>query len=568
MIFSFIEILIVLLPILLVVAYVTLLERKVLGSMQRRVGPDTVGNIYAKKSSVIVAQLHKRNYTTESTKLNSEQKKTDSKQEAVQILYKNRSEKLFPNGKWNYFDKNLIKATLFDVTNLTEKLEFFSKFKNKGGIYLFQYKNDLSVYYIGRTKNFYQRFNKHLNSKHSDRFHLFANLVGWYMFHYSIIEVCDITVQKKKENFYLKKFLPLLNTSFKSTSTKDLIYESLHDKLKIKQKEINKVNKHKGIKVYLYYLDNFNEIKSLNFDSINALSTNIRVSRETISKYINTDVPFKNNFFYTYLKQEFDNKDTVFMNNLITTAMNEFNLHYSIPKQVFAYKVHMISNSKALLSGENIKIKCLKFKSIEAAADYFKVYSNTIKNHINQYKGGITSEKYYLFSKPITKDQKKYWINIQNKRKQNNIQIWVYNVNKLTILFSLFKSIKKTADFFKVDYRKILSFLDTDIAFYSETENEWYLFYSLKLTLEKQLKLNSKGSALMLRYPIKYTQTPIWVYENINGKKIKLGDKDRPCFTSITNAANQLKMSHKTINKYLNSHNCYKNFYFYSYSYI
>ena len=43
MIFSFIEILIVLVPILLVVAYVTLLERKVLGSMQRRVGPDTVG---------------------------------------------------------------------------------------------------------------------------------------------------------------------------------------------------------------------------------------------------------------------------------------------------------------------------------------------------------------------------------------------------------------------------------------------------------------------------------------------------------------------------------------------
>ncbi len=43
MIFSIIDILAVLLPILLVVAYVTLLERKLLGSMQRRVGPDTVG---------------------------------------------------------------------------------------------------------------------------------------------------------------------------------------------------------------------------------------------------------------------------------------------------------------------------------------------------------------------------------------------------------------------------------------------------------------------------------------------------------------------------------------------
>jgi NADH:ubiquinone oxidoreductase subunit H len=43
MIFPIIDILAVLIPILLAVAYVTLLERKLLGSMQRRVGPDTVG---------------------------------------------------------------------------------------------------------------------------------------------------------------------------------------------------------------------------------------------------------------------------------------------------------------------------------------------------------------------------------------------------------------------------------------------------------------------------------------------------------------------------------------------
>ena len=43
MIYSLIDILAVLVPILLVIAFVTLLERKVLGSLQRRVGPDTVG---------------------------------------------------------------------------------------------------------------------------------------------------------------------------------------------------------------------------------------------------------------------------------------------------------------------------------------------------------------------------------------------------------------------------------------------------------------------------------------------------------------------------------------------
>ncbi len=42
-VFSFLEVLIVLVPILLSVAFITIIERKVMGSMQRRVGPNTVG---------------------------------------------------------------------------------------------------------------------------------------------------------------------------------------------------------------------------------------------------------------------------------------------------------------------------------------------------------------------------------------------------------------------------------------------------------------------------------------------------------------------------------------------
>lgn len=43
MLISLIDILVVIVPVLITVAYITLLERKVLASMQRRVGPDTVG---------------------------------------------------------------------------------------------------------------------------------------------------------------------------------------------------------------------------------------------------------------------------------------------------------------------------------------------------------------------------------------------------------------------------------------------------------------------------------------------------------------------------------------------
>lgn len=41
--YSLLEILIVLVPVLLSVAFMTIIERKVLASMQRRVGPNTVG---------------------------------------------------------------------------------------------------------------------------------------------------------------------------------------------------------------------------------------------------------------------------------------------------------------------------------------------------------------------------------------------------------------------------------------------------------------------------------------------------------------------------------------------
>jgi len=43
MLISLIDILVVIVPVLITVAYITLLERKVLAGMQRRVGPDTVG---------------------------------------------------------------------------------------------------------------------------------------------------------------------------------------------------------------------------------------------------------------------------------------------------------------------------------------------------------------------------------------------------------------------------------------------------------------------------------------------------------------------------------------------
>ena len=46
---------------------------------------------------------------------------------------------------------------------------YFKNLKGKGGIYMFSYKNDPNIYYIGRAKDFHKRFKAHLNINLKDR---------------------------------------------------------------------------------------------------------------------------------------------------------------------------------------------------------------------------------------------------------------------------------------------------------------------------------------------------------------------------------------------------------------
>lgn len=67
---------------------------------------------------------------------------------------------------------------------------FLKEWGDKGGIYLIQYKFDPNVYYIGRTNKFSVRLKSHIKHSLSNRFHVFAKLVGWENFEFSIVEVC------------------------------------------------------------------------------------------------------------------------------------------------------------------------------------------------------------------------------------------------------------------------------------------------------------------------------------------------------------------------------------------
>jgi hypothetical protein len=94
-----------------------------------------------------------------------------SNNKAISELYLNRKAPIKPfDGKFVSVCKDLLSSTVLNT--------FFKNLNGKSGIYMFTYKSDPNVYYIGRAKDFQKRFKAHLNTNLKDRFHVFVNAVG------------------------------------------------------------------------------------------------------------------------------------------------------------------------------------------------------------------------------------------------------------------------------------------------------------------------------------------------------------------------------------------------------
>ena len=153
---SIIEVVLVLVPALLAVAYVTVAERKTMASMQRRLGPNVVGQF-----KII---LFKRSYHSSSRLINEEKFISD--------LYLNRKAPVIP------FKDNIL-SICKDLNSLDVMNTFFLNLKGRlrwRNLYVFL-KTDPNIYYIGRAKDFHKRFKAHLNINLKDRFHVFACLL-------------------------------------------------------------------------------------------------------------------------------------------------------------------------------------------------------------------------------------------------------------------------------------------------------------------------------------------------------------------------------------------------------
>lgn len=108
-----------------------------------------------------------------------------------------------------------------------KKMEFFTRLSNLilekkknalGVIYIFQFKQDPTIYYIGRTNRLRTRLNNHLSKYKLDKFHVISRNLGSL----SVIEMNNYSKLIERENYYLSYYKPLLNTLFRSFFSADI----------------------------------------------------------------------------------------------------------------------------------------------------------------------------------------------------------------------------------------------------------------------------------------------------------------------------------------------------------
>jgi len=494
---SIIEVLLVTVPVLLTVAYVTVAERKTMASMQRRLGPNAVGYLgllQALKGKNIIRHYHTTNRLYN---LNDTPNKVKCKAEAVHLeaikeLYRDRVAPV------KIFDNDLI-ATCSNFLDLKERSLFLQDLEDKGGIYLIQYKYDLNIYYIGRTKKYSNRFRSHIKHKLTDRFHVFANIVGWDSFKFSIVEICSHEEQGMKENAYLQEYLPLLNTNFVSNYTESKVYTSLWDILELNRSE-DVLNNNGIIPVYVYKYSNSNLDKTyVLYNSINKANEDTKVSRVTIKRYINTNVPIKNLLFYSKPVDNF-----VSTNELIKNTSKGFNLYSSSPKEVWVYSLPVTHTANLNEPVKELKVQY--FISRAKVCEYLNVSYKNINSYVDNWKpGGL--QGYYLFNQPLNEKEVQDLIElISIKVPEHKTKVWAYEAKTLKLINnSPFDSMNKTGDYFNVDYRSISSNLDTKLAV--NKNGMWVYFFTaeLSVTVRDEL-LNNLTLA-------KNVTTAVWVYK-------------------------------------------------------
>lgn len=142
--------------------------------------------------------------------------------------------------------------------------------------------------------NFRKRFNDHITRQLEDKFHVFAALVGWENFEISVLELCSREEQGFKENYYLQEYLPLLNSSFISSTTEYQTFETLTSILKSKKPGNSRLedSPFTRIRIWVYkFKDSTILPDGVEYANVSRAKLATGAAPQTIKKYLDTNVP-------------------------------------------------------------------------------------------------------------------------------------------------------------------------------------------------------------------------------------------------------------------------------------
>lgn len=589
-IFNLLDVLIVLVPVLLAVAYMTIIERRVLAGMQRRVGPNVVGgpsgwlqpflelaysiishrfmyfkfwftlkfNKYIKGSSntqkIILINptknskkqstiIFKRKF---STQINNKDININSINidKAIETLYRDR--KILPTPYNGHVLDFMLASDYFD---LLKRRNFLRNWNGKNVIYLIQYKHDPLIYYIGKTSNLALRIKTHLtkynkiNSNLHTRFQSFISLAGVDQFIIKIINETSKLEINKLENKLILEYNPLLNTNFHSIP-KSLVTNTFKENLlKLQSESIlsNKGNLKNGYSVWVYKY-NPEEKKSVlvgSYPSLLRAQKATFINRNVIRLYLNTNVTIKEFLFYTEAISNFS--QTM---DLISNLRTNFSFDLTKSKPVYVYSLDTLN----LITGD-----C--FESREKASQYLGIHTSVIRNNMDKVKYE-NNHGYLFFSYPLTLEELNVFKS-EFKKLPNFNKVWAYNAQTLNLVNNKhFSSWASLARYLNIDYKTIKNNLDTFKAIFCNLE--WIYFFKKELTLEQ--KENLKKNFTKARQNV----NPVWVNIVSNKNKITPYNNNSPNFSSLLEIEKELKISAKKVRKIIDTGVSYKGFLFYS----
>ncbi len=595
---SVIEVLLVIVPTLFSIAYVTVAERKTMASMQRRLGPSQVGLmthnsfLYMQIRPVAVDSVHCFHSSSKSlSDSNSLPNKSNLSSKAytpvdiINTLYKDRIAPVIP-----FTHPTLISCSNFmdkeEKSKLLKKLsDLISKRggRDLGVIYIFQYKYDPNVYYIGKTTSLNARLTAHLTKDKFDKYHLTAKKLGWSNFTLSIVEICKISDLAVRENFYLFHYKPILNTVFRSSYSasvkkkvnlksfwalrraKRLIVDTVSGVqfasstkaqrwgLEVQKSILNKINEHFPVWVYKLTDEGSVNPNFIKYPNRNSASKATGISLNTINLYLNTQLPKRgledqSYLFFSHVVNNIASLSLALQEAISFAKSEGIKFDSNIAKKVWVYTIDSHGN----VSVVNNK----PFQSRVEVGNFLATSTSAIRYNLDNYK---QYKGYYLFNKSLANAEIKALLEHHNQNTNVNslsngkIKIYAYLSENLELLNNRpFPSIQATMDYFQVMRRTIFRYLDSDLIFKS---NDLKVFlYSEDISAEKVEELKNNFHVANLK-----VKPEVWVYTADEEGRLILF-QDQP-FSSMLQAGKALNMSSHTVKKYIDSFTPIKGYY-------